>query len=131
MISGAKKTVGFGADDASVMIGQRGGVSALIKRDVKHLVTIHCVAHRLELALKVTVKATAYLGTVEKLLLNLYKFYHNSPLNWTNLKESGVAAGVKILKPCNVKATRWIGHHERALNAVSQDWPCLVTHLQQ
>ena len=68
---------------------------------------------------------------MEELLLGLYKFYHNSPLNWTNLKESGVAAGIKVLKPCNVYGTRWICHHERGLNAVSRDRPCMVTNLEQ
>ena len=121
----------MGADGASVMMGQRGGVSALIKRDVPHLVSIHCDAHRLELGNKDAIKQVAYLASVGALLLSLYKFYHNSPLNWTNLKESGVAAGIEVLRPCNVKGTRWIAHHERALNAVSRDWPCLVTHLEQ
>jgi len=66
----------------------------------------------LELGIKDAIKQVAYLASEEELLLSLYKFYDNSPLNWTNLKESGVAAGIKVLKPCNVKGTRWIAHHE-------------------
>ena len=34
--------VGFGADGASVMMGHKGGVAALLKADVPHLIDIHC-----------------------------------------------------------------------------------------
>ena len=126
-----EKVVGFGSDGASVMVGHRGGVSALIKRGIPHLMSIHCIAHRLELGIKGTIKDVVYHGVVDQLLLNLYKFYHNSPLNWENLIQTGTAIGVKVLKPVNIKGTRWIAHHENALKAVTQDWLCLVSHLEQ
>ncbi|KAK2547545.1 hypothetical protein P5673_032462, partial [Acropora cervicornis] len=43
-------------------------------------------------------------------------------------QKCGAAAGIRVLKPSNVQGTRWICHHERAL---SKDWPCLVSHLEQ
>jgi len=45
--------VGFDADRASVMMGQRGGVSALIKRETFHTLYPYTVLHTgLNLALK-------------------------------------------------------------------------------
>lgn len=123
-----QKLVGFGADGASVMMGQQSDMSAQIKEAAPHLVSVHCVAHRLEFGIEDTTKQVPYLANIEELLFSLYKFYHNSPLNWTSLKECGAAAGISVLKPSNVQGTRWICHHERAL---SKDWPCPVSHLEQ
>lgn len=100
-----------------------------IKADVPHLISVHCVAHRLELGIKDSIKQVAYLAKVEDFLLSIYKFYSNSPLNWHNLKETGTALNIKVLKPANVKGTRWIPHHAQAAKAIKQDWPCLLAHL--
>ena len=45
-----KKVVGFGADGASVNLGQKGGVAAKLKQHVPHLLEVHCFPHCLELA---------------------------------------------------------------------------------
>ena len=44
------KMVAFGSDGASVMIGQRSGVSALLKQVAPWIIANHCVSHRLALA---------------------------------------------------------------------------------
>lgn len=123
------KTLGMSTDGASVMIGIRNGVVTMIKADVPHLISVHCVTHQLELGIKDSIKQVAYLAKVEDFLLSIYKFYSNSPLNWHNLKETGTALNMKVLKPANVKGTRWIPHHEQAAKAIKQDWPCLLAHL--
>ena len=123
------KTVGMSTDGPSVMIGIRNGVVTKIKADVPHLISVHWVAHRLELGIKDSIKDVAYLAKVEDFLLSIYKFYSNSPLNWQNLKETGTALNIKVLKSANVKGTRWIPHHAQAAKAIKQDWPCLLAHL--
>ena len=45
------------------------------------------------------------------------------------MKETGTALNIKVLKPANVKGTRWILHHAQAAKAIKQDWPCLLAHL--
>ena len=123
------KTVGMSTDGAAVMVGVRSGVVTRIKADVPHLLSVHCVAHRLELGIKDTINQVAYLKKVDGLLSSIYKFYSNSPLNWYNLKETGAAFNIKVLKPANVTGTRWIPHYERAAKAIKQNWPCLLAHL--
>ena len=44
------KLVALGADGASVNMGESGEVGAIIKKDIPHLIHIHCIAHKLELA---------------------------------------------------------------------------------
>lgn len=42
--------VGFASDGASVMVGRITGVATRLKQDIPHLISIHCIAHRLALA---------------------------------------------------------------------------------
>ena len=41
----------FTSDGASVMLGRRNGVAALIRADVPYLTEQHCVAHREDLGI--------------------------------------------------------------------------------
>ena len=41
---------GFGSDGASVMTGRKNGVSALFRKEIKNLVSVHCICHRLALS---------------------------------------------------------------------------------
>ena len=40
--------VALGTDGAAVMVGEVGGVFALLKHDIPHVIKVHCIAHRLE-----------------------------------------------------------------------------------
>ena len=51
-----QKLVCLGTDGANVMTGKHNSVFALLKRDVPSLVSIHCIAHKLELGFQDTVK---------------------------------------------------------------------------
>ena len=42
------RLIAFGSDGASVNLGRKGGVAALLKQTIPHLLGIHCMAHRLE-----------------------------------------------------------------------------------
>ena len=57
-----EKVVALGTDGAAVMVGEVGGVFALLKRDIPHLIKVHCIAQRLELAFADTVKAIGQNG---------------------------------------------------------------------
>ncbi len=54
------KLVGLGTDGATVNVGQQGGLGAIFKRELPYLVQIHCVAHRLELAVLDACKKIEY-----------------------------------------------------------------------
>ncbi|XP_077991530.1 zinc finger protein 862-like [Glandiceps talaboti] len=125
-----EKLIGMASDGAAVMIGTRSGVMTRVRRDVPHLVSVHCTAHRLELCLKSSLKQSRGFADIEDFLLNIYKFYNNSPRNLTSLREAGQAHQIVTLKPTNVLGTRWVDHHKRALEAVDHNWLPMVTHLQ-
>ena len=47
---GKRKVVGLATNGARTMLGCHGNVAAKLTKDIPHLVVIHCVAHRLQLA---------------------------------------------------------------------------------
>lgn len=46
-----EKLVRMGADGASVNVGKKGRVVALLRRDIHHVIDFHCLPHQLEWAL--------------------------------------------------------------------------------
>ena len=55
------KLVTMGSDGASVMLGKKSGVLALLKEQQPSLIGIHCSAHRLELYYKDAIKKYLWL----------------------------------------------------------------------
>ncbi|KAK3090549.1 hypothetical protein FSP39_012619 [Pinctada imbricata] len=126
------KMVALGSDGASVMQGANKGVAALLKQENPSIVSIHCLGHRLELAYKDAMKSCSMgekICTI--LLMGLYYFYHNSPLNRSNLKMSSQTLGVKLKLPTRVGGTRWIGHILLALSNFFHSYSAILLHLEQ
>ena len=70
---------GIGCDGASVMVGKTSGVAKRMTDLQPSLITVHCLAHRLELAFKDAVKGQKLYDSTIVLLLGTYYFYQNSP----------------------------------------------------
>ena len=119
------KLVGLSADGAAVNMGIRSGAAKRLKDMSPHLVSVHCCAHRLELAIKSVGKSVPYFRALEDVLQDLYKLY-KSPLCWSGLQEVGQALKLTILKPAKVTRTRWRGHRERALKILVKGWKDLL-----
>ncbi|XP_051803965.1 zinc finger protein 862-like isoform X3 [Acanthochromis polyacanthus] len=127
-----EKLVGMGSDGASVMLGRKGGVAALLRQEQSALVAVHCFAHKLELSLKDALKAVPLNNKISVgLLQGLFYMYHNNPLNRANLKASYVSLGMKPLMPTRVGGTRWVGHHLRALQNLMTGYEAIKQHLEQ
>ena len=125
-----EKLIGFGSDGASVNLGIRGGVAALIKHDVPHLVITHCVAHRLELAANGAIKNHKIMKDVQDILQYLYKHYQYSPKALRELKQLGEALEEKVIKPTKLAGTRWLPHIFRALEVLCKNYKVLLTHFE-
>lgn len=103
------KLVAFGADGASVNLGKKSGLATLLKQEVPYLVDFHCLPHRLELALLDLHNNCRSVDDVYNVLHLIWKTYNNSPKSVRALK-------INILKPTQVRGTRWLPHVSRALN---------------
>ena len=130
-----KIIVALACDGASVMTGCKAGVGALLRETQPELVTIHCMAHRLELSLKdVMKKVPLYQKIVSILLKGLYLFYHKSSLNNAMLHRCYDALkqkGDRLLIPTRSDGTRWIGHQLMAVTTVITSYKFITAHMGQ
>ena len=74
----SQKFLSLASDGASVMVGKNRGVSALLKRENPRLINVHCICHRLALACGDSNNEIQYMLTIERLLIQLYKWLENS-----------------------------------------------------
>ena len=97
------KVVCANFDGASVMMGEINGVAGQLKRRVPHIVVLHCVAHKLELAVLDAVKRVAYLQKFDDTLKAVFKMYYRSPKKRRELKDIGeiVEEKVCVNKACH------------------------------
>ena len=110
-----KKVVAFGADGASVNLGKKGGVAALMRKEIPYLVDFHCLPHRLELALLEMQKSCKSVQELYEVMNLVWKTYHYSAKRSRELKALASELGVDAVKPTQVSGTRWLPHVSRAL----------------
>ncbi|WAR19913.1 ZN862-like protein [Mya arenaria] len=125
------KLVGFCADGASNMQGMRR-VAALLKQRWPHLITTHCLVHRLELAFKDAVKNSSpklYEKTIT-LLLGLYYMFRKSPKQKKGLQRAFDALGVKQLLPTRIGGTCWLPHIIKVINIFLKTYKVLENSSQ-
>ena len=69
----------FVSDGASVMVGEKGGVAAKLKKDFSStMANIHCICHRLALACGDTGDEYHFVSSFENTMIELWKFFKNS-----------------------------------------------------
>ena len=89
---------------------KKGGVAALIRKDIPYLVDFHCLPHRLELALLEMQRSCKLVEEVYDVLNLVWKTCHLSAKSECDPKTL-----VNVLKPTQVTGTRWLPHVSRAL----------------
>ena len=75
----------FGSNGASVMTGRQNGVATQLWRMNSGIVSIHCIAHCLELAVSQASQSIPYLALFKEILSSHFYFYHNSPVGRSGL----------------------------------------------
>ena len=69
------------------MTGQLKGVATLLKNKIPNLQTVHCMVHRLELAVKNAVDSTNFISHFRDVVDCIYKVYSVSPKNQRELMQ--------------------------------------------
>ena len=123
--------VACGSDRASVMTGVRNGVIAKLRQDVPWLIGIHCVAHKLELAVLDGIKDVQYFADLTEMLKGLYKHYHYSAKALRELEELSNVMKESCNRPVNVTGSRWVPHNFRALKVVCKKYRVIHAHMHQ
>ena len=89
------------------------------------------MGHRVELSYGDATKGVTIHQKLQDLLLGMFYFYHNSPLNRSNLKVTAEALGIPVYLPTRVGGTRWLSHTLTALTNLLKGYPAFVEHLGQ
>ena len=66
------KLHGFGSDGASIMTGKIRGVAARFKEDCPFLISVHCIAHRLNLVTEKAALAVPFVASFQQTLTDVY-----------------------------------------------------------
>ena len=132
------KLVGFGCDGANVNI-VAGGLRGYLTEEVPWIVVFWCLAHRLELALKDSLKDTLF-SAIDEMLLCVYYLYHNSPrkcrefvevvqelrMCLEELDSESYLGGNRPLRACG---TQFVCNKVTALNRIIQCFGAYLAHL--
>ena len=111
-------------------MGHKGGVAALLKADVPHLVEIHCVAHRLQLSVLDAIRDHSHISEFESGLKKLLSFYNKSPKRLGELREVASLLEEIVSKFGSLHQVRWMASKQRALNVTINNCKSVVSHLQ-
>ena len=135
-----QKFLSLASDGASVMVGKNNGVAALLKRENPRLVNVHCIYHRLALACGDSNNEVEYMLTIERLLVQLYKWLENSCVKTVaylkmqlRLRDMQLPAdeskrhkiGHKLQRACR---TQWLST-DKAVLGVWQDYTAILLTL--
>ena len=132
-----KNVCGLATDGASVMVGRKGGLATLLKKQNPSLISVHCVCHRLALACTDTNTELKIIGDMELTLLQLWKLFHYSPKKLACFIKSLAEYRKMIIAPKSRKKvgkllkrackTRWLSF-ESSIVAIFEDFiPVLQT----
>ena len=126
-----QKLVCLGSDGASVMIRTNNSVYFHLKTDVPSLISIHCIAHKLELGFQDTIKDVKLLQDAKEMLPGIWKYYKYSCKAVRQIKELADMMGERAYKAVKADGSRWIPHLERALKLfLTKNYKLVVTHFQ-
>ncbi len=122
--------VGYGADGAAVMMGKKTGLRKLLD-DFTHrkLVPVHCMAHRVHLAIKRAFDQYNFMRHFEIAINGLYTFYYSHGHKRKNHLRN--FAGGQILELSYIFETRWISSELKAIKRMIKNYPYLMGDLDE
>ena len=125
-----QKMSSFGSDGASVRTGCRTGVATQLSALNQQMISVHCICHRLALASGQASSDVQYLKKMKDCLLALWKFFHNSTVRSSRLKQVQAVMSSPELKITKAVDTRWLSH-KAVISTILRSLPALLVTLQQ
>ena len=123
--------VGFCSDGASTMTGQHNGLAALLTANYPLIKPFHCMAHRLELAVKNATDTVNSVSHFRDLVDGVYKVYSMSPKNQREIEMIAGSLSVELMKVQKVFDVRWVFSSFMSVTALLRDLPALYEHFNK
>ncbi|XP_062260281.1 E3 SUMO-protein ligase KIAA1586-like [Platichthys flesus] len=122
--------ISIATDGAAVLTGRHTGLIQKLQQDFPKLQGVHCLAHRLELAVTDSLKVVSGCNHFEIFISKLHSLYHQSTKNAKELEKAAVELNMQILKIGKVFTIRWVASSFRTVKAVVKDFPVLANHFR-
>ncbi|XP_041464249.1 uncharacterized protein LOC121415170 [Lytechinus variegatus] len=119
--------VGATSDGASVNTGLYNGLLTQFKKERTWLVTVHCVSHRVELALKDSLMKSKEFKDVQDFMIGIYYSMKKSGELKRQLKDFG-KIHVSVYTFPKVHGTRFVGHQRAGVEALLNNWIRVSMH---
>lgn len=125
------KLFSFGSDGASVLTGRKNGVATKLKENLNpHMISIHCMAHRLNLVTSKAAENVPYIkNEFQEAMTNLFYYLHKSAVRTANLANVQKVFDLPEMKIKKIHEIRWCSFYE-ALKSVYLSWAPIVTFLR-
>src|SRR6218665_1344055 len=120
------KVVGLGADGASVVASDLNGVNGLMKQLNPYCVFVHCVCHRLNLAVSQACKKIESLKVISTIVCTVYSFVQQSSKRLQTFKDIARFLNSDCLKFKPLYEIRWLSMCECVLTPIC-NYEVLVT----
>ena len=109
----------------------------MLKENQPWILSMWCIAHRLEQCFKDALGDTCF-KHIDEMLLNIYLLYYKSPKKLQELKDFADLYAQSLersssgkIRPKNAKGTRWIGHKWNAMKNVLANYGVYMGHLER
>lgn len=118
--------ISVATDGASVLTGSKSGVISRLKSEFPKLRFVHCLAHRLELAVSDSLKAVSGCNHFEIFISKLYSLLNQSHKTVRLLSEAAAELNIELLRIGQIFNIRWVASSFRTVRAVWRNYPALA-----
>lgn len=124
--------MGFVSDGANVMMGKNNGLVALVRNFVNRpIYAVHCMAHRLHLAIIHSFELDPYFDEFERIINSIYTFYNSrGSKNKAHLRQTAKRMKQTMYEISYIYEVRWISSELSALNRIDKMWAVIVRDLE-
>ncbi|XP_072014214.1 zinc finger protein 862-like [Amphiura filiformis] len=124
------RVVGLGSDGAAVMTGELTGLTARVHLKNPFCIAVHCVCHRLNLAVSQACTRVPDMQAIERIVSAIYNFVQINPNRLTRLKELASVLELDVVKFKRHYDIRWLSLQE-SVSAIITNYRSLMTLLDQ
>lgn len=121
---------GLGSDGANVMSGHRSGLNALMKAENPFCVYVHCVCHRLALAVSQAYKSIPSLETLHECVAGVYNLVNTQPTILQRFKDMSDILELDVVKFKKIYDIRWLSFGE-SVTAIIRNYEVLMPLLEE
>lgn len=123
---------GFASDGAAVMLGRENGLNKLLEDWTGNkLYAIHCMAHRLHLAIRRAIVSIPIFSAFKITINNVHNFYnHHGHKRKQHLRSLAEASNVRMYEISYIFEARWISSEFKAIKNINETWELLITDIE-